>query len=156
MVIGGQEVLPYATSNEARQAFVDWCLAQKDNDDPSGYLVRVGLPADAHVSWCGIMLLAGLNELGLCDWEWEIGKGYLYRLRSTKFPKPGDTAYYKRNQHHACWVGDGRVVNGNGTGGRVTVTEVNPLRPPDAFFSLAPLVDKFDVDESWDEPEGAA
>jgi hypothetical protein len=63
----------------------------------------------------------------------------------TYVPKPGDIAYFEKNQHHAIVAAintDGTVdlINGNGTGG--AVTESRPAKTKvTAFFSIQPLLE---------------
>jgi hypothetical protein len=100
--------------------------------------------------WCGLFNLWCLKEAGLAqDIFWRDGLGFLlvspHALSRVIVPDTGDTAYFRRNQHHAvvCHVTDGvaTLINGNGQGGKVTRTEV-PIDHIDAFFSIESLLPK--------------
>jgi len=129
------------TADEARDLVLWYGFRDVGLSDPEPYWIetRVGSPYPKH--WCGAFDLSCLRKAGLCDWRWIIGKGFLFHLRTTQDPKPGDTAYFARNQHHALVVGDGRLINGNGAGGRVTVTWIRPGHEPTAYYSIGGLVE---------------
>jgi hypothetical protein len=75
--------------------------------------------------WCGIFCLYIYHDAGLLlDIEWPIGSSFLAQhLQVTRYPEPGDCAYFQRFQHHAIVedVGAGFVstIDGNSTGGKV-------------------------------------
>lgn len=59
-------------------------------------------PGPTLPEWCGVFALWALHQAGLLRGvEWIYGKGFLFRLPTTRSPKPGDVAYFLRNQHHA-------------------------------------------------------
>ena len=171
MVVGGHDATehdmlaalfgknPYdpQTPDEARSLVVWSGLFRVGYADPETYWRRVGVKHGADSTsfeppfpphWCGAFHLWCLHEAGLCDWPWVIDSGndtwgYCWRLQLTNKPQPGDAAYFTKNQHHAIWVGDGRIVNGNGKGGEVTVTWVHNDHEPDAYYSIEQLVARF-------------
>jgi surface antigen len=61
----------------------------------------------------------------------------------TTKPKIGDIAYFTTNQHHAVVVGVNgdsiQIVNGNGLGGKVTVSTTTRAAVT-AFYSIVPLL----------------
>ena len=97
--------------------------------------------------WCGALPLWALKRAGLArDLQWEVGKGFLYHLPTTSVPKPGDIAYFNKNQHHAIVQAvnsDGTVslINGNGTQGHITQSRPNRSAVT-AFYSIKPLITK--------------
>jgi hypothetical protein len=99
-------------------------------------------------NWCGAFALWALHKAGLgLSRHWVVGKGFLLTppaLPQTRTPEPGDVAYFERLQHQAIVAKvypDGSVdlLNGNGTGGKVTRSHVQPSQVT-AFFSIAPLI----------------
>lgn len=151
---------PYAprSSHEARLPVVWSALERVGYSDPETYWRMVGiLDGNGNLSheppfppeWCGGFSLSRLWKGELCRWPWVIDPanrhwGYCWRLPTTRDPLPGDTAYFAKHQHHALVVGDGRLVNGNGAGGEVTVSWVRPGHEPDVYYSIAPLVQRYD------------
>ena len=144
MVVGGSQVPAFESSIHAREWYVALLLGEVDNDDPSRYWSKCGLTRPFPPHWCGAFALWGLREAMLCDWDWIIGKGFLYRLKRTKYPVTGDLAYFNKNQHHAVYDGLAQLINGNGAGGQVTVTQ---KCEPDAWFSIGQLVAPFDLSD---------
>lgn len=73
--------------------------------------------------------------------KWVMDSGISGKLQTTNSPEIGDIAYFDRNQHHAVIVGitpdKFQLVNGNGTGGGVTLTET-PRTNVRAVFSIQP------------------
>lgn len=75
--------------------------------------------------WCGLFVLWSYHEAGiLLNVRWPIGFSFVSRhLTITKYPEPGDCAYFPKFQHHAIVeeVGAGFVatIDGNSTGGKV-------------------------------------
>jgi hypothetical protein len=97
--------------------------------------------------WCGIFNLWVLHQAGLGkNIKWITGVGFLYHLPKTSDPKPGDTAYFSNNQHHAI-VGEVHsnrtvtLINGNGTNGKVSISTI-PISSVTAFYSIAPLIEQ--------------
>jgi hypothetical protein len=137
-------LIDYPSAQAARDRVAGLALAEVGKSDPTPYwgCCRVSKPYPP--AWCGAFALSMLIRTGLCDWPWRIGVGFLYRLRIVKTPKDGDIAYYTRSQHHAVFVGDGLVVNGNGKGGKVTLSKIGN---PAAIYSLDRLVLRFDEPE---------
>lgn len=132
-----------------RQAVVFAALGEVGNGDPTKYWADVLPGVDAKgLEWCGAFALWALHQAGLAlDRRWVLGRGFIlvgpHPLPQTTNPKPGDIAYFSKNQHEAIveFVSPGAVqlVNGNGQGGRVTVSTV-PRASVTAFFSIEPLL----------------
>jgi hypothetical protein len=100
-----------------------------------------GFPND----WCGAFALWALHQAGVgTDVEWEIGRGFAYRLPMTNTPKPGDIAYFDQPyQHHSLVMdltGDTlTTVDGNQAHDTVKIVKRDP-RNVSAFFSIEPLL----------------
>lgn len=137
------------TDARLRSKVVSAAVSQVGLSDGAKYWRAVGPGMDYTKEWCGTFALWAIQQAGLAQgWTWMIGPktpGFLYRLRITKDPKPGDIAYFTKNQHHAVVTGvtgtHVDLVNGNGTGGRVTVSTA-PRSNVAAFYSIQPLVDE--------------
>jgi hypothetical protein len=122
-------------------------LGQSDADPYWKDVLTPGYPPSGYPKdWCGGFVLWALHraDLGL-DILWEVGSGFLSRLPTTQHPEVGDVAYFTNNQHHAMIVNvrpDGRLdlVNGNGTGGKVSSSVILPSQAA-AFYSIQPLID---------------
>lgn len=135
-----------------RMAIVETALNEVGESDSSKYGAAPG------VDWCGIFDLWVYHENGvLTDVEWayaedvsgdgKIDFGFLMvppnALPMTNDPEPADIAYFNTNQHHAM-VREVRedevdLINGNGKGGKVTLSTV-PRSKVTAFFSVAPYL----------------
>ncbi len=135
-----------------RMSIVETALSEVGSSDASKYGAAPG------VDWCGIFDLWVYHRNGiLTDVEWayaedvsgdgKVDFGFLMvppkALPMTNSPEPGDIAYFNRNQHHAMVseVRDDEVdlINGNGSGGKVTLSTVK-RRDVTAFFSVAPYL----------------
>ena len=157
MVIGGTPVVDagpdYEDSTHAREWYVGRLLGEVGKDDPAPYWLKCGWKRPFPKNWCGAFALWGLHDAGLCDWDWEFDPakkhyGFLYRLKQTTRPQTGDIAYFAKHQHHAVFDGLTQLINGNGSGGRVTVT---PSKQPTAWYSIGQLVAKFDLQDLPEE-----
>jgi hypothetical protein len=108
------------------------------------------LQSTSRVEWCGIFALWILHQAGIgAGVQWEISKGFLYKLKLTNSPQPGDIAYVDQpSQHHAVVIDANKqpnqieCVNGNGgnaqyTGNVVTHTFL-PRSHYSAFYSIGP------------------
>lgn len=113
-----------------------------------------GTPVSSYPKdWCGAFALWALHQAGLGKGVlWEFGPpnyGFLYRLPHTNDPEPGDIAYFDHNQHHAIVTDVGLpggrlgLLNGNGTGGAVTASSIDPSEAL-GFYSIAPLIAEAD------------
>lgn len=81
----------------------------------------MGHPHD--VSWCGGFTLWVLRQVGLTDWDWLVGKGFVFRLPTIGLPEPGDIAVFRKGSdgkdiwHHAiverCANGRVYTLDGN-------------------------------------------
>lgn len=97
---------------DGRARLVAWACGEIGEQDPNKYY-RIAAPqfvgkgAEHSVSWCGIFCLAGLRALEFTDWQWETGKGFVFRLETTRDPQPGDIAVFRKGAdgkdiwHHA-------------------------------------------------------
>jgi hypothetical protein len=128
-----------------RSKVVKAATSQIGKQDSSVYWKDV-LPSQSSFppEWCGAFALWSLHQAGLAKaWNWEIGKGFLYKLPTTKDPQPGDIAYFSKFQHQAVVKsveGDNvTLLNGNGTGKAVTETTI-PKAHAAAYYSIAPLL----------------
>jgi hypothetical protein len=96
-------------------------------------------------AWCGGFALWAIHQAGLAkDVDWEIGKGFCYRLPITKNPLPGDIAYFDNPyQHHAIVesVNNGMVntIDGNQPGNEVR-RRTRDYESVTAFYSIDPYV----------------
>jgi hypothetical protein len=135
----------------------DWMLGLIGLTDPDP-LFRAAAPcypdgAASGRAWCGITILAGLRAVGLTDWLWVDGRGFLYRLgwdQQTRKPQVGDICYLDKPHQHHCLVvsvdleaGTCETVGGNeGSPGRVgepVPRKLNEKRL--TFFKIDKLVD---------------
>jgi len=101
--------------------------------------------------WCGAFTLWVLHEALGCDWSWEVGKGYLYRIKTTTDPDIGDICYMdKPYQHHAVLTAVGNddkgmpfVISQDGNSGPAPGMCLEQWRPRNrwtAFYSIEPLI----------------
>lgn len=137
-----------------RAAVVDRVTAEIGKSDATKYwreALQSGPPFPPH--WCGAFALWALRTEGLCDWYWQIGKGFLWRLPRTRDPKPGDMGYQDQPfQHHfvVAEVGRQTFTSVDGNQGNPGVQERN--RKLDlskyAFYSIASLLDDEETPES--------
>lgn len=127
----------------ARNLVVSVALYELECGDPTGqkYWPGVGVERPYPKHWCGAFALWCLRQAGLCTWSWSIGKGFAFRLHTTKTPEPGDIAYYSRKQHHAIVErveGDTvHTVDGNQPGIK---TRARPLKAAAAYYSIRSLI----------------
>jgi hypothetical protein len=123
-----------------KRALVD-ALARKylGYSDPSSFWERCGVHRPYPPAWCGAFALSCLIEAELCEWPWLIGKGFLFRLPTTKSPEIGDISYFEKHQHHAVVGSGGQLINGNGVGGRVSLSIHDPSKVT-AYYTIASLL----------------
>jgi len=151
---------------ELREKIVSIAKSQEGKSDPDEYWRTVRPDGDNNVcpkSWCGIGYMWCLHVAhdGLRELEWKRGFGITSAFQAarlpfpmTRDPKPGDMAYFTKNQHHAVVedVAGGliRLVNFNGAGGKVTRNQV-AYSAPAAYYSiekaLAAVAGKSEVDD---------
>jgi hypothetical protein len=143
------------TSQELRQAVANLASGEDGKRDAEVYWHNV-LPPDWHGpyprEWCGAFSLWALRKALGCPWHWEVGKGYLYRLRTTQTPDLGDICYMDRPyQHHAVLTAVGEAADGR----KFTITQDGNSGPYPgmveehwrarekwtAIYSIQPLVD---------------
>ena len=135
-----------------RQRFAAAALDALGIDDPEPWF-RDAAPcyasgAKSGKAWCGIAALAWARSVGLTDWHWKDGVGFLSRLgfnQQTRSPEVGDICYIDKPHRHHCVVvsvnheaGTVLTVGGNeGSPGAVrgpTERKINDKRL--AFFSI--------------------
>jgi hypothetical protein len=127
-----------------RSRVVDAALSRVGDSNAERYWADVMATNDRPRDWCGAFALWALHRAGLAkNWYWQTGLGFLFRLPTTRDPKPGDVAYFDRNQHHAVVTAvtgnDVALVNGNGAEGRVSTSRVAKSAVT-SFYSIAPLL----------------
>lgn len=138
-------IKPAEVPTSARDAVVRIARAELGPQHPDRYWAEVcpafvGHPHD--VAWCGGFALWCLRKAGLCDWSWQIGKGFLFRLTKTNAPEAGDIAYFEKGQHHAiverCEAGQVWTIDGNSlTAPAEGVTaKVRKFSDVTAFYSI--------------------
>lgn len=126
-------------------------IIEKERAEPdtskywSGILKNSNPPYPKH--WCGGLALWALKKAGLAkDVNWEIGKGFLYKLKITKKPEVGDIAYFQKNQHHAVVKSindDGTITtyDGNDIGGSIGMHNRDPKKVT-AFYSIKKFIEE--------------
>lgn len=104
------------TAQELRQRVANLASSQEGSEDVAKYWREV-LPSNwagpypRH--WCGAFALWALRLALGCLWRWEVGKGFLYRLRPTESPDLGDICYSAEPyQHHAVLTAIGLETDG--------------------------------------------
>lgn len=145
---------------EIRRQLCAIARSQETQDDPRKYWADVGCDAEQMVKagrhWCGAFYLWCLHQAGLLLHQgWIIGSGLsneAYGLKLTTEPKPGDLAYFRRNQHYAMVVdtspGMVQLVNGNSrnesnrTGPTKVIINERPRASVTAFYSIKRLLPK--------------
>lgn len=99
-----------------RQEVANLASRERGSTDSAKYWREV-LPASWRgpfpPQWCGAFTLWALRVALGCPWQWEIGRGYLYRLRPTSDPDLGDVCYMDQPyQHHAILIAIGTDADG--------------------------------------------
>lgn len=98
--------------------------------------------------WCGALCLFALHraELGLdVFWRGGFAARVLRQIEKGEVPKPGDVAYFKRNQHHAivehvdALARTVDTIDGNQEPGIVRKL-ARPFGSVAGFYSLEPLL----------------
>lgn len=140
---------------DARGALVRWALGELGEQDPRKYY-RMCAPdfiatKPNEKSWCGIFCLAGLHAVGLCDWLWSTRRtepGFVWRLRVTHEPQPGDIVIFGAPLWHHAIVQDvrnGRVYTIDGNVMRAPLegvaTRDRPIDSNVTFYSIASLLE---------------
>lgn len=133
------------TQDGKRQAVVDAAMAEVGQANLEKYFADAAPQyAGSHPNWCGIFGLWALHQADLAKGiMWRTGEGFLFRLKQTSEPKPGDFAYFDKNQHHAIVRrvrGDEvDLINGNGSGGVVSLSTA-PVSKARAYYSIQSLL----------------
>lgn len=140
---------PAAPPRDPRALVVRAATAEVGSSDAAKYWADAMPGVNAKgLDWCGAFCLWALHQAGLAlDRHWVIGKGFIlvgpHPLPTTKDPKPGDIAYFNKNQHQAIVSSVSptavTLINGNGTGGKVSPSTVLKSAVT-AFFSIEPLL----------------
>jgi len=137
------------TPGARRKRVVSFIRGEMAAPDPAAYwddILADDDPPPKH--WCGALILRALRAVGLTDFHWVRGKGFIYPLGLPQITAEqvqiGDIAYFNKNQHQATVsevLGGGkfRILNGNATGGAITETETTDAKV-DGFFSIGKLV----------------
>ena len=142
------------TAQDLRQKVANTAASQEQSVASAAYWREV-LPVNWRgpypPQWCGAFTLWALRMALWCDWTWEVGKGYLYRLRPTNSPDIGDICYMdKPYQHHAVLTAVGNddkgrpyVISQDGNSGPSPGMCLEQWRPREkwtAFYSIEPLI----------------
>jgi hypothetical protein len=142
------------TRQSLRQRVANLASSEEGNFDASPYWREV-LPSTWEGPyprhWCGAFTLWALRVALGCTWQWEVGKGYLYRLKTTLDPDIGDICYKDRPyQHHAILTAiganaDGKpyVISQDGNSGSSPGVVEEHWRARGqwtAFYSIEPLI----------------
>ncbi len=127
-------------NNIKRWLVVYFAKSQVNNSDALKYWQSAGAPQLMGQPWCGAFTLWALHKAGVAkDVLWQTGSGYLSHFPTTTTPRSGDIAYFNKFQHEAIVssVTNGSVslINGNGTGGKVTFSTV-PKSSVTAFYNV--------------------
>lgn len=142
-----------STEDQIRERIVDAARSQLGRTEAGVYWSAV-LPIDDRPpyprSWCGAGYLWCLHQAhpGFRTVRWRRGFGISSAFAAsvlpfpvTAEPKPGDMAYFAKNQHHAVVEdvqgGLVRLINFNGANGRVTQTQ-SALKAPACYYSIGP------------------
>jgi hypothetical protein len=140
---------------ELRERIVSIAKTQEGKSDPDVYWREVLPSGDKPPypkSWCGAGYMWCLHQahdgLKVLDWKRGFGITSAFQVAKlpfpmTKDPRPGDMAYFTKNQHHAVVedIAGGlvRLVNFNGNGGKVTRNQVS-FTAVAAFYSIGPAL----------------
>ena len=127
-----------------RARVVEIASAEVGLSDAAKYWAGVGLHAPYPPHWCGGFALWCLRQAGLTDWDWVIGKGFLWRLRRTTDPQPGDIGYVDQPfQHHFVVEQADRHTIGSidGNQGKPGVQRRSRAAGKHTYFSIASLLD---------------
>jgi hypothetical protein len=133
------------SDSSGREDVVRLAMSELGKSEPSRYWDEVLTPDETRPehSWCGAFALWVLRSLGLTDWTYDRNGAWFYQLPATKHPEPGDLAFMQGIRHLAIVsaVGPDSVdlVNGAGTGGKVTTSTVSRSAVTE-FRSIAPLL----------------
>lgn len=142
--------------NTARSRVIAAAAGRIGTPDASSFWNVCGRePFSRKRAWCGIFALWALREAGLAHFDWDFGRGFLYRLPVTETPQPGDIGYIEHPYQHHLIVeridGD-RVFSIDGNSPRVQRRE-RPLAAITAFYSIEPLILLAHALEAYPEPE---
>jgi len=129
--------------DDARQMLLSIAHAELGNADPKKYWLDVqGVDPGKKYAWCAVFYLWCLRQSGLCDWHWPLY--FSQKLRVTKYPQPGDLAYFDHPyQHHAMVQRvngiDVHLIQGNfGLPGHVAESVCLKVKP--VYYSIESLL----------------
>ncbi len=142
-----------------RERVVEIARDELGNSDPKPYwreTLGFGWVGPFPPHWCGAFALYCLRRAGLTDWKWVVGKGFLYQLRRTQAPQPGDIGYLDQPfQHHyvVAEVGEHTLTSIDGNQGSPGVQERHrAVNGKSVFYSIQPLVDAVELQSRDTEP----
>lgn len=123
-----------------RWLVVYFAKSQVGNSDALKYWESAGAPTLLGKAWCGAFALWALHKAGVArNVLWQTGSGFLSHFPTTNNPQPGDIAYFNQYQHEAVvssvTTSTVSLINGNGTGGKVTISTV-PRSTVTAFYNV--------------------
>jgi len=127
-----------------RDRVVELAVGELGLSDASKYwrdVLTSGPPYPPH--WCGAFALWCVRQAGLTDWHWQIGKGFLWRLKRTATPEPGDIGYVDQPfQHHFVVVEADRHTIGSvdGNQGHPGVQARSRATGKHSYYSIASLL----------------
>lgn len=136
----------------SREDVVRIARAELGKSDPLPYWHEVLTSGPPYPpQWCGAFALYCLRRAGLTDWHWEIGKGFLSRLKRTSDPQPGDIGYQDQPfQHHfvVVEVDTHTLTSIDGNQGTPGVQERHRAvaSPKLAFYSIESLLAPHDTE----------
>jgi len=140
-----------------RAELLEWAKGEVGPGRRADYWRAVyGSDPGPKLAWCGVFCLAGLHHVGLTDAKWILGQGFLYQLRRTTTPQPGDIGYLDQPfQHHyvVAEVGEHTLTSIDGNQGTPGVQERHrAVNGKSVFFSIQPLVDAVELQSRDTEP----
>ena len=159
-----EEIKSLSKYGAARELVLGFARGQCTVTDPDPYYADACRELDRRdwpTHWCGIFCLWALHQAGLAlDWQWEIGRGFLYQLAPPVLePAAGDVAYFPNSkfgspvQHHAIVESlDGyqlTTIDGNTNRGRFErgqvlrkSRDVRIYDPTPSYYSISSLLPK--------------
>lgn len=110
------------------------------NSSPLKYWQSAGASQLLGQAWCGAFALWALHKAKVAtNVFWKTGSGFLSNFPTTLTPQSGDIAYFNQYQHEAVISSvtsdTVSLINGNGTGGKVTTSTV-PRSSVTAFYNV--------------------
>jgi hypothetical protein len=146
------------TEQQLRQQLAETFAAEEGSRNSGKYWAEVLHPnwrGPRPLHWCGASVLWALRKVLGCPWHWEVRgtygdeqSGFLYHLRPTDTPEPGDICYRdKPYRHHAMVVAYNpethvvMTIDGNsGNPPGIVSRNIRDLKWWTAVYSVKPLV----------------